>query len=327
MSQQTLPTLKGIREAESLIRESVHLTPVHTSRQLDLLSGSRLFFKCENLQRAGAFKFRGASHAIRRLAAVRDFSMVVTHSSGNHAGALALAAGIAGKKCHVVMPDNSPEVKIAAVRAYGARITFCKPTLQAREETTQKILHLEKAEFIHPYDHPYIIAGQGTAMLELFDQMPAPDCIVAPVGGGGLLSGTAIAAKSLSGKLKVYGAEPLGADDAYRSFHSGKIIPSLKPETIADGLLTSLSDLTFKAISTYVDDILTVSETAIIEAMMLIWSRMKIIAEPSACVPLAAVLEHPELFSNRTTGLIISGGNVDLKDFCQFLNKLQLTGK
>lgn len=327
MNIEKLPDLKTIQETETRIREYVHLTPVHTSQQINALTGSKLFFKCENLQRTGAFKFRGASNAIRILMQDFEFDTVLTHSSGNHAGALALAARLAGKKCHVVMPKNSPEIKIAAVRSYGAQITFCEPTLEARESTSEEILAHEKAQFIHPYNHPYIIAGQGTAMLELSRQMPKPDCIIAPVGGGGLMSGTSIAARSLfKNKVKIYGAEPAGADDACRSLRAGKIIPSINPKTIADGLLTSLGSYTFKAITENVDAILTVSENSIVEAMKLIWYRMKLLAEPSACVPLAAVLEHPELFRDRKLGLIISGGNIDMQDIQHYLNKLQLMG-
>lgn len=326
MNAPSLPDITNIHEALGKCRKQLHLTPVFTSASIDALTNSRLFFKGENFQRSGAFKFRGACNAIRMLQNKNKFNTVITHSSGNHAGALALAARMAGKKCLVVMPENSPEIKIAAVRGYGARITFCEPTLEARERTTEEILKKHPAVFIHPYNNPHIIAGQGTAMLELSTQMPQPDCIVAPVGGGGLLSGTSIVAKSVFRNVKVYGAEPRGADDAYRSFHAGYIIPSRNPDTIADGLLTSLGELTFKAITENTDDILRVSEKGIIEAMKLIWYRMKLVAEPSGCVALAAVLEHPGLFRNCTVAIIISGGNIDMEAFQRSLNRLQLMG-
>ena len=234
---------------------------------------------------------------------------VATHSSGNHAGALALAAKQNGLDCYVVMPSNSPEIKINAVKEYGASITFCSPTLDAREETLNKVIKETGATFIHPYNNFFVIAGQGTTALELLEDYPGLDCIIAPVGGGGLLSGVSIVAKSLSPGIKMYGAEPAGANDAYRSLKSGEIVPSINPKTIADGLLTSLCPRTFTAISKFTDDILLVSEKGILMAMQLIWERMKIVVEPSGCVPMAAILEHPEYFRNKKTGVILSGGN------------------
>lgn len=322
----TIPTYSDVREAMDRIRDEVHHTPVMQSRILNKITGSRLFFKCENFQRAGAFKYRGATHAIKCLSGKDPVTAVATHSSGNHAGALALAARQNHKSCFVVMPDNSPEIKIAAVREYGAEITFCTPGLASREEKMEEVLAEKKARFIHPYNNSYVIAGQGTAMLEFAEDIPDPDCIIAPVGGGGLLSGTALAAKSLYKNVKVYGAEPKGADDACRSLKAGKIIPSVNPQTMADGLLTSLGPLTFSLISSWVDDILTVNEEGIARAMELIWTRMKILVEPSAAVPLAAVLEHPDPFRGKSTGILLSGGNIDLKKLYGILYNPQLTG-
>ncbi len=315
MQQQQLPSLKDIQDAYKRIGKMINHTPVFTSRSLNQITGAFLYFKCENFQRSGAFKFRGACHAISQLLATQPVKTVATHSSGNHAGALALAAKLHDIKCIVVMPSNSPKIKIDAVREYGARIVFCAPTLQARETELERVLEQTGAAFVHPYNNFDVIAGQGTAALEFLKELKDPDCIIAPIGGGGLLSGTAITTKSLYPGITVYGAEPKGADDACRSFKEKRIIPSVNPKTMADGLLTSLSERTFKALTTFVDDIFTVSEEGILQAMQLLWQRMKIIVEPSGCVPLAAVLEHIELFSKRKTGIILSGGNVDPEFF------------
>jgi threonine dehydratase len=236
---------------------------------------------------------------------------VATHSSGNHAAALALAASLRGIPAHIVMPENAPGIKKAAVKEYGGRITFCAPTLAAREETLQEVLRETGAVFIHPYDHPHVIAGQGTAALELLEEVPEAEVVMAPVGGGGLLSGTSLTVKALSPATQVLGAEPAGADDAFRSFHSGVLIPSVDPDTIADGLLTSLSERTFTIIRRNTDDILTASEENILKALQLIMQRMKIVVEPSAAVPLAVVLEHPEKFRGKKVAIILSGGNLD----------------
>ncbi len=315
MAEKQLPSLNDIRDAHSRIESMINHTPVFTSRSINRLTGSTLYFKCENFQRSGAFKFRGACNALSQLSAEKSVRIVATHSSGNHAGALALAAQQNNLKCIVVMPSNSPKIKIDAVHDYGAKIVFCAPTLQARETELERVQEQTGAYLIHPYNNFDVIAGQGTAALELLNEFSEADCIVAPVGGGGLLSGTAITAKSLHVDITVYGAEPKGADDAYRSFKEKHLIPSINPKTIADGLLTSLSDRTFAAITSFVDDILTVSERGIIEAMRLLWQRMKILVEPSGCVPLAAVMEHRQLFSNKKTGIILSGGNVDPEFF------------
>lgn len=305
-------TLTQIQKAAERIQGEVNRTPVMTSRTLDRITGARLYFKCENFQRAGAFKYRGATNAIRLLPKGQREQGVTTHSSGNHAGALALAAMRNGIPAYVVMPSTAPRVKVAAVEEYGARITFCEPTLQARETTLQQVQEATGASFIHPYDNLDVIAGQGTAALELIEDVPGLNIIMAPVGGGGLLSGTAIATKSLLPDANVFGAEPAGADDAFRSHRDGVCYPSVNPDTIADGLLTALGTHTFPVVRERVDAIHVVSEDGIRRAMRLIWERMKIIVEPSSAVTLAAVLAYPEVFAGQTVGLIISGGNVDL---------------
>jgi threonine dehydratase len=272
-----------------------------------------LFFKCENFQKVGAFKFRGATNAVLSLTPDEKRRGVVTHSSGNHAAALALAARINRVKANIVMPDNAPVVKKNAVAGYGAEITFCKPTLQAREETTRMIMERTGATLVHPYDNFNVICGQGTAAMELLDEITDLDIVVAPVGGGGLISGTSVCVKGVNKDIIVIGAEPLNANDAFLSFYSGKLTPSVNPLTVADGLLTSLSELTFSVIQQNVDKILTVKEETIIECMLLVWERMKIVIEPSSATVLAVIKENPALFTGRKTGLIISGGNVDFR--------------
>lgn len=307
-----IPDFKDVAAAMQLISPYVHRTPVLTSQKLDAISGARLFFKCENFQKVGAFKFRGATNAVLNLTEGQRAAGVVTHSSGNHAAALAHAAAIRGMKAYIVMPSSAPEVKKRAVAGYGAEITFCEPTLAAREAAAAGVIERTGATMIHPYDNFYIIAGQGTAAMELLGELPDPDAVLVPVGGGGLLSGSAIAIRHMAPAAKIYGAEPLLADDAARSLRTGTIQPALPPRTIADGLLTSLCERTFTVIKKNVDDILTVSEEQIIEAMALIWTRMKIVVEPSSAVPLAAVLANRELFSGRKVGIVVSGGNADL---------------
>ncbi len=307
-----IPRFADIVAASEAIAPFVHRTPVLTSRQLDTISGAHLFFKCENFQKVGAFKFRGATNALLNLTDEQRRMGVVTHSSGNHAAALAHAAVSRGVKAYIVMPSSAPEVKKRAVAGYGAEITFCEPTLAAREATAAMVIERTGATMIHPFDNFNIIAGHGTAAMEMFYDIPAPDAIIAPVGGGGLLSGTALAARHLAPSVRIYGAEPLLADDAARSLQTGTIQPALPPQTIADGLLTSLCDRTFTVIRDNVDDILTVTEEQIIEAMMLVWERMKIVIEPSSAVPLAAVLANRELFRGQKVAIIVSGGNVDL---------------
>jgi threonine dehydratase len=283
-----------------------------TSAGINEIAGMQVFFKCENFQKAGAFKFRGAPNAVLSLSPEKLQQGVATHSSGNHAAALALAARSKGVKCYVVMPETAPRPKIEAVRHYGAEITFCAPTLQSREDTLKVIIGKTGAEMVHPYDNFNVICGQGTAAKELIEEITGLQVLFAPVGGGGLLSGTSISAKSMVQGIQVIGCEPANADDAFRSFNSGIIQPSVNPKTIADGLLTSLSELTFSVIRNHVDEILTVTEESIIRAMQLVWQRMKIIIEPSSAVPFAVLLENKSKFKGLKAGVIISGGNVDL---------------
>ena len=310
---ETIPTIDDIRRAAERIRPYAHRTPVLTCQTLNQMTGMSLFFKCENLQKVGAFKFRGACNTIFSLSEEEAARGVATHSSGNHAQALALAARIRGIPAHIVMPETSPQVKQAAVAGYGAEITFCKPTLEARESTLAEVVARTGATFVHPYNDVRVIAGQGTAALELFEEVPDLDVIMAPVGGGGLLSGTALTSLAVSPATRVIAGEPAGADDAYRSLQTGQIQPSVQPKTIADGLLTSLGEITFAIIRRHVERILTVQDETIIQAMRLVWERMKIVIEPSAAVPLAALLEHPDAeLHGKRVGIIFSGGNVDL---------------
>ena len=307
------PTLDDIRAAAKRIRAHVHRTPVLTCSTLDRMCDAELFFKCENLQKVGAFKIRGAVNAVFSLTDDETARGVATHSSGNHAAALAQAARWRGVAAHVVMPENAPEIKKLAVAGYGAQITFCKPTLAAREEALAEVVRLTGAIVIHPYNDPQVIAGQGTVALELLEDVPDLDVVLTPVGGGGLLSGSALAASAVAPRTHVMGAEPEGADDAYRSLRAGRIMPQTAPRTVADGLLTSLGDLTFAIIHKHVHSIVTVSETAIVEGMRLIWERMKIVVEPSAAVPLGALLTKRSEIPGKRIGIVLSGGNVDLE--------------
>jgi threonine dehydratase len=289
---------------------------VLTCASLDDRVGCRVFMKCENMQKVGAFKFRGACNAVFSLSEDEARRGVVCHSSGNHAQALALAARLRGIDAHIVMPDNAPAVKKAAVAGYGGRITYCKPTLEAREETQRAIIARTGATEIHPFNNPRIIAGQGTATLELIEDLPDLDAVIAPVGGGGLLSGTATAAKGLRPSIRVLGAEPAAADDAARSIAAGHIIPSHDPRTIADGLLTSLGEITFAVIRERVERIVTVREATIVEAMRFVWERAKIVIEPSAAVGFAVLFEAAATGAHdlrgKRVGIIVCGGNVDL---------------
>ena len=307
-----IPNIDDIKAAAERIKPYAHRTPVLSSKSINKIAGVEIFFKCENLQKVGAFKFRGACNSVFSLRDEEADKGVATHSSGNHAQALALAAKIRGIKAYIVMPSNSPQVKKDAVAGYGAEITFCEPTLEARETTLQKVIDKTGAEFIHPYNDPRVISGQGTAAMELLEEVPDLDYIITPVGGGGLLSGTLISTKALSPGTKVIAAEPEGADDACRSIKEKRLIPSVNPKTVCDGLLTSLSERTFKIISENVHDIITANDKDIISAMKLIWERMKIIVEPSSAVTLAILLNGKLNLSNKKTGIIISGGNVDL---------------
>jgi len=307
-----LPQLSDIRSAHQRINQFIHRTPILTSRQLNGIFSCELYFKCENFQKVGAFKFRGATNAVLSLNEDQKKHGVVTHSSGNHAAALAHAAKMNGINAYIVMPENAPSVKKDAVAGYGASITFCKPTLQSREETCRAIMEKEGATLVHPYDNFNVICGQGTASLELIEEIGDPDVVIAPIGGGGLMSGTSTCAKGINGRIKVIGAEPLNANDAWKSFKTGTLTPSVNPLTIADGLLTSLSELTFSIIRRNVDDIFTAEEDSIISSMKLVWERMKIIIEPSSATVLAVIKENPGFFKGKRIGLIISGGNVDL---------------
>ncbi len=307
-----LPQYPDVEAAYERIKHLVHHTPVLTSQSIDKITGGTLFFKCENFQKVGAFKFRGACNAVLSLPGEVAARGVATHSSGNHAAALALAAKIEGLKAFIVMPENAPEIKKRAVAGYGAEITFCRPTLQAREEMLRNVLNKTGATEIHPYNDFQVISGQGTVARELIMDCGFFDQILVPVGGGGLMSGTAIASRHLSPACKVIACEPAGADDAWRSFRQKKLIPSENPKTIADGLLTSLGKRPFAIMLKEVDHLVTVPEKKIIEAMRMIWERMKIIVEPSSAVPLAAILDHKIDVKGKKTGIILSGGNVDL---------------
>lgn len=306
-----------IEAAARRIEGWIHHTPVVTSRLLDALAGRRLYFKCENLQRVGAFKFRGASNAVLSLSDSEAERGVVTHSSGNHAQALALAAHLRGIPAHIVMPSNAPAVKRRAVEAYGGRIVECEPTLAAREATAARVVAETGAVFVHPYDNPHVIAGQGTAALELLAEVPQLDAILVPVGGGGLTAGTAIAAHGArAGQVRVFACEPSGADDAARSRVAGTRLEQAAPATIADGLRTSLGELTWPVVRDLVTAVHTVDDAQILEAMWLFWERTKLVIEPSSAVPLAVAL-YDEAFRARDglahLGVILSGGNADIR--------------
>ena len=309
---EKVPTFQDIQDAHKRIKSFIHKTPVLSSKSINEILDIDLSFKCENFQKVGAFKFRGATNAVRQLCKQEAEKGVTTHSSGNHAAALSLAARQLGIPAYIVMPKNAPEIKKKAVEGYGAKITFCEPTLQAREETLSEVQKQTGATFIHPYNNFNVICGQGTVAKELLEEIPDLDVIIAPIGGGGLMSGTVISAKAINPEIKVYGAEPLNADDAFRSYNQGVLIPAGPPNTIADGLLTSLSPLTFQIIREKLDGIYTAQEETIVKAMRMIWERMKIIVEPSSAVPLAAVIENKYSFKGKKVGLIVSGGNVDL---------------
>ncbi len=305
------PRLEEIRQAHERIRPHIHRTPVLTSALLDRESGARLFFKCENFQKAGAFKSRGACNAVFSLSAAEAARGVATHSSGNHAAALARAAALRGISAHIVMPQNASAPKRQSVAGFGGQIVLCEPTLAARESTCAEVIARTGATLIHPYNDDRIIAGQATAAVEFLEEVPDLDVVITPVGGGGLLSGTAIAAKSLRPGIRVLGAEPLQADDAAESLRAGRIVD--KPaRTIADGLRTLLGDRTFPIIQANVDGIATASEDGIVAAMRRLWEVLKILVEPSSAVPSAVIREHPELFAGQRVGIILSGGNVDL---------------
>ena len=311
-----IPTLDDMLEAHERIKPYIHRTPVLTSRFLNELAGCDMFFKCENFQKAGAFKVRGASNAVFGLSDEDAKNGVCTHSSGNHALSLSYAAGQRGIPCNVVMPHSAPEAKKAAVRGYGGIITECEPSTTSREEVFAKVQAETGGDFVHPYNDPRVIAGQATCSREFLEQMEEigekPDMVVAPIGGGGMISGTCLTLSNLAPDVKIYAAEPVNADDAARSFKAGHIIADDAPNTVADGLKVPLKDLTWHFVSNYVTDILTATEEEIVEAMKLTWTHMKIVIEPSCAVPLAVILKNKDVFAGKKVGVIITGGNVDL---------------
>ncbi|MDE0059776.1 MAG: pyridoxal-phosphate dependent enzyme [Defluviicoccus sp.] len=306
-----IPTHDDVKAAHERIAPHVHRTPVLTSASLDRLAGAGLFFKCENFQRAGAFKARGASNAVFGLSDAEAGKGVATHSSGNHAQALAWAARRRGIPCHVVMPDDAVAAKKQAVAGYGGRIVECEPSYPAREAALAGVLEETGAAFVHPYDDPRVIAGQATCAVELMDQTRGLDAVIAPIGGGGMVSGICLALSAVAPDTAVYAAEPEQADDAARSLRAGRIVAGVAPQTIADGLKAPLGDLTWHFVSSRVADILTVSEREIVEAMKLMWTRLKTVVEPSSAVPLAAILKHGRVFAGRRVGVVVTGGNVD----------------
>lgn len=307
-----IPTLADMRAARARIAPHVHQTPILTSRMLNQLTGAELFFKCENLQKAGAFKARGASNAVFGLSDDQARKGVATHSSGNHGTCLSYAAGRRGIPCTVVMPHTAPQAKKDAVRGYGGRVVECEPSTTSREAVFAEVLAETGAEFVHPYNDPRVIAGQATCSAEMIEQVEGLDAVIAPIGGGGMVSGTCLTLSHLAPKTRIFAAEPEQADDACRSFKAGYIIADDAPNTIADGLKVPLKDLTWHFVQNQVTDILTASEQEIIDAMKLIWKRLKIVMEPSSAVPLAAILKNPNVFAGQRVGIIITGGNVDL---------------
>lgn len=307
-----IPTLADMLAARERIAPHVHRTPVLTSRMLNELTGAQLFFKCENLQKAGAFKARGASNAVFGLSDGQAKKGVATHSSGNHGTCLSYAAGRRGIPCTVVMPRTAPQAKKDAVRGYGGRVVECEPSTSSREAIFAEVLAETGAEFVHPYNDHRVIAGQATCSAELIEQVDGLDAVVAPIGGGGMVSGTCLSLPGLAPGIKIFAAEPEQADDACRSFRAGRIIADDAPETVADGLKVPLKELTWHFVQNHVTDILTASEQEIIDAMKLIWKRLKIVMEPSSAVPLATILKNPEVFAGKRVGVIVTGGNVDL---------------
>ncbi len=307
-------SIDDIRAAAERIKGVGHRTPILTSQTLDEMTGRKLFFKCENFQKVGAFKLRGGWNAVSMLSEEEAVNGVCTHSSGNHAQAVAFSAMKRGIASHIVMPNNVSQVKLDAVKGYGANIILCEPTLEARETTLDEITKKTGAQVIHPFNNPNVIAGQGTAALEMIEDLGTLDAIIAPIGGGGLMSGTCIATRSLLPETKLFGAEPAGADDAYRSLKEGKIIPQTNPDTICDGLLTSLGEYTWNILKDHLEAIYTVTDDEVINAMRLIWERMKIIIEPSSATAVAVALksEFKALEGLEKVGIILTGGNVEL---------------
>ncbi|SEG67400.1 MULTISPECIES: beta-hydroxyaspartate dehydratase BhcB [unclassified Methylobacterium] len=307
-----IPTLDDMLAARKRIAPFIHRTPVLTSRVLDELAGAHLFFKCENLQKAGAFKARGASNAVFGLSDEQARKGVATHSSGNHGTCLSYAAGRRGIPCTVVMPRTAPQAKKDAVRGYGGLVVECEPSTTSREAVFAEVVAKTGAEFVHPYNDPWVIAGQATCSAELIEQVEDLDAVVAPIGGGGMISGTCLTLSSLSPRVAIYAAEPEQADDAFRSLKAGHIIADDAPNTVADGLKVPLKDLTWHFVRNNVSDIHTASESEIVDAMKLIWKRLKVVMEPSSAVALATVLKNPDTFAGKRVGVVITGGNVDL---------------
>ena len=307
-------SIDDIRAAAERIKGVGHRTPILTSQTLDEMAGRKLFFKCENLQKVGAFKLRGGWNAVSMLSDEEAANGVCTHSSGNHAQAVAFSAMKRGITSYIVMPNNVPDVKLDAVKGYGANITLCEPTLEARKKTLDEIAKKTGAQVVHPFNNPNVIAGQGTAALEMIEDLGTLDAIIAPIGGGGLMSGTCIATRNLLPEAKLFGAEPAGADDAYHSLKQGKIIPQTNPDTICDGLLTSLGEYTWNILKDHLEAIYTVTDDEVINAMRLVWERMKIIIEPSSATAVAVVLksEFKALKGLEKVGIILTGGNVEL---------------
>lgn len=307
-----IPTFDDVKQARERITPYIHQTPVLTSSFLNELTGAELFFKCENFQKAGAFKVRGASNAVFGLSDEMAAKGVATHSSGNHALSLSYAAGRRGIPCHVVMPRTAPQAKKDAVIGYGGKITECEPSTSSREAVFEQVQAQTGADFVHPYNDPRVIAGQASCSLELIEQVGPLDAVVAPIGGGGMISGTCLALSNVAPDTRIYAAEPKNADDAARSFKAGHIIADDAPDTVADGLKVPLKELTWHFVSNHVSDVLIATEDEIIDAMKLIWKRMKIVMEPSSAVPLATILKNKDLFAGKRVGVIITGGNVDL---------------
>ncbi len=312
MNSMDLPNFDDVIAAHERIRPYIHRTPVLTSEYFNKLTGAELFFKCENFQKAGAFKVRGASNAVFGLDDATAAKGVATHSSGNHALSLSYAAGRRGIPCHVVMPRTAPQAKKDAVMGYGGKITECEPSTSSREAAFAKVQEETGADFVHPYNDPRVIAGQATCSREMLEQVDGLDAVIAPIGGGGMISGCCLTLSTIAPQVEIYAAEPEQADDAYRSFKAGHIIADDAPVTIADGLKVPLKERTWHFVSNHVTDILTASEQEIIDAMKLTWQRMKIVMEPSCAVPLATILKNKDVFAGKRVGVVITGGNVDL---------------
>jgi threonine dehydratase len=319
-----IPTLQDIQTVHERIKPYLNYTPILESQTLNQIIGSEVFLKCENLQKVGAFKMRGALSAVSFLTKEEQKNGVATQSSGNHAQALALTAKTFGLKAYIAMPHNAPTSKRNATAGYGAVIRFCEPTLASREATLAEIIAETGAYYIPPYDDYHIIAGQATAAKELLEEIPNLDIVMAPIGGGGLMSGTSLICKYINPNIRVIGTEPANVNDAYRSFYSGSLQSNSSTQTVADGLRTQLSTKTFEIIKNNVDEILTCSEEDMLRAMFWVWERMKILIEPSAAVPLACLLQEKEKFKGKKIGIIISGGNIDWKDVAQWMQELKL---